>query len=181
MLKRRGRTVLWCPTCMLPQPRSYTFAASSYRGQITPYTATEEVMLRPASRETGNPLSLFPLRDLDTKTFLAILITIMAAGENFLGPLTAALTLHQSCSDELNKFYRVDESTSPYIEQGSPEMSTCFPNGYGKYRSDYYSPGVCPEGFTVACSRLTTLESFTETIQTCCPTSVSYHTHCLEI
>jgi hypothetical protein len=91
-------------------------------------------------------------------------------GQNWLGPLTT-YSMPQSCSDSLSTLYNI--SPGSYLLQGATDMTTCFPSGYGEFQSDYYSPGVCPGGYTVACSRKSTAGSVTETIQTCCPTYVS--------
>ncbi|KAA8565602.1 hypothetical protein EYC84_009454 [Monilinia fructicola] len=35
---------------------------------------------------------------------------------------------------------------------------------------DYYSPGICPTGYSAACSSFCTASGVTETVATCCPT-----------
>lgn len=91
-------------------------------------------------------------------------------GLNLLGPLTTSFTMAASCSQDLNSFYSVAVGGLYYLAQGAPDMTTCFPSGYGRYEQDYYSPGVCPDGYTVACASRNAIGSLTETVQTCCPT-----------
>ncbi|KAI1074572.1 hypothetical protein F5B20DRAFT_563220 [Whalleya microplaca] len=81
-----------------------------------------------------------------------------------LGPLTTTFTAPLGCSKDAQELYR-----SGYLFQG-PKDQACFPSGYVPNNSAYYSPGVCPSGYTIACSH----NSFAdETIITCCPDFVS--------
>ncbi|ETS79277.1 hypothetical protein PFICI_09130 [Pestalotiopsis fici W106-1] len=48
--------------------------------------------------------------------------------------------------------------------------SSCMPGGYTRAPQYYYSPGVCPSGYTPACSASLTTDSAVTTLATCCPT-----------
>lgn len=50
---------------------------------------------------------------------------------------------------------------------GLPGSSNCLPTSWAP--SSYYSPGICPGGYTIACSTVSSVETVTETIATCCP------------
>ena len=56
-----------------------------------------------------------------------------------------------------------------YYLQGPPRTSDCLPENYDPVTTAYYSPGICPSGYTAACSYANTLGSLTETTLTCCP------------
>ncbi|KAK4106967.1 hypothetical protein N658DRAFT_491587 [Parathielavia hyrcaniae] len=60
----------------------------------------------------------------------------------------------------------------------SPAASACYPSSYDPSLGHYYSPGVCPSGYTAACTSRRTSGDVTETIQTCCPTALGYAYHC---
>ena len=68
---------------------------------------------------------------------------------------------------------------SEYLLQGPPSTSDCLPPGYGG--NTIYYPGICPSGYSKACTSLqTVLETTTNvldvgiytvmTVQICCPT-----------
>ncbi|KUJ10711.1 uncharacterized protein LY89DRAFT_249366 [Mollisia scopiformis] len=80
------------------------------------------------------------------------------------GPLTTTFTPSPACT---NDFY-----TAPtYYSIGGPLASTCFPSGWAS-TSQYFSPGVCPEGYTQACASI----SASETFATCCPSGYVCYT-----
>ena len=54
-----------------------------------------------------------------------------------------------------------------FLYFGLPGFSECLPTGWAT--SSYYSPGICPGGYTVACSSLNSIGTITETVATCCP------------
>lgn len=69
--------------------------------------------------------------------------------------------------------YRINatETEGWYFDHLGPLASTsaCFPSGWAPDSSVYFSPAVCPSGYTIACSSLLSLGSVTETRATCCP------------
>lgn len=56
---------------------------------------------------------------------------------------------------------------------GPVSTGSCLPPGYQANRGFFYSPGVCPYGYTSACSSLNEIGSLTQTAVTCCPTNFS--------
>ena len=77
--------------------------------------------------------------------------------------LTTIFTPSPSCLSDLY-FY---QPTDFYISLGPPSTSDCLPSGWAL--SGYFSPGICPSGYAIACSSLNSLGSLTETVATCCP------------
>ncbi|MCJ1261442.1 hypothetical protein MMC22_001306 [Lobaria immixta] len=49
--------------------------------------------------------------------------------------------------------------------------SDCYPQGWTNTSTAFYSPGICPSGYTTACITAKTANTVTETLATCCPTS----------
>ncbi|CAI7636186.1 unnamed protein product [Penicillium viridicatum] len=58
-----------------------------------------------------------------------------------------------------------------YLSQGPTDWSSCFPSGYEATTAFYYSPGVCPSGYSIADSTVLSIGSNSETRATCCPSS----------
>jgi len=50
---------------------------------------------------------------------------------------------------------------------GLPWSTNCLPTNWAA--SSYFSPGICPGGYTIACSSFNIVETVTETVATCCP------------
>ncbi|CZR64316.1 uncharacterized protein PAC_14214 [Phialocephala subalpina] len=90
---------------------------------------------------------------MSTSTSSAVTITSAS-------PLTTTFTPAASCT---NNFYTNTESN--WYSIGGPLASQCFPSGWAS-TSQYFSPGICPDGYTQACSAL----NGAETRATCCPT-----------
>jgi hypothetical protein len=90
-----------------------------------------------------------------------------------VGPLTTTFQAPSSCTTQLYQVF--SESESSYV-QGPlfTSGSDCFPSGYDPEPANYYSPGVCPHGHTVACSSLASVSTETETAVACCPTYVRF-------
>ncbi|KAH7311318.1 hypothetical protein B0I35DRAFT_481297 [Stachybotrys elegans] len=87
-----------------------------------------------------------------------------------LGSLTTTFTRPtDACSDSTDIYRIVTREGSGHFVQGPIELESCFPENYNPNRSAYYSPGVCPDGYTIACSRTSSSGSATETYHTCCP------------
>jgi hypothetical protein len=78
-------------------------------------------------------------------------------------PLTTTFTPSPSC---LSDYY----TTNSFISLGPPSTSACLPPGW-QLTSQYFSPGLCPSGYVIACLTTDTLGSLTETRATCCPSS----------
>lgn len=92
------------------------------------------------------------------------------------GPLTTTFTAPSSCTTATG-LYQIWPGTDRYFYEQGPlgSRTECFPSGYDPSPSQYYSPGLCPSGYTPACSS-TEISSNTaiETAYTCCPTAAAY-------
>lgn len=87
-----------------------------------------------------------------------------------MSALTTTFTRPASCTQTGIMYFPIDERRY-FLLQGEPAVSTeCYPSGYSPERTAFYSPGICPSGYTTACSALETSETVTETLYTCCPT-----------
>ncbi|GAB1319344.1 Mid2 domain-containing protein [Madurella fahalii] len=89
-----------------------------------------------------------------------------------LGALTTTFTPASTCVQSFSHLYINQTRTliGPAIA-GPLSAGGCFPDNYDIHIADrYYSPGVCPVGYTPACSSSNTISStLTETVVTCCP------------
>ncbi|KAK6859163.1 hypothetical protein PG995_005016 [Apiospora arundinis] len=89
---------------------------------------------------------------------------------NNLGPLTTTFSVPKSCS---STFLGDNGNTGPgniWIQFGTvgPNYAAdCFPENFSALDPYYYSPGVCPLGYTVACAAGL---GDGATVGTCCPT-----------
>ncbi|KAH7137800.1 hypothetical protein EDB81DRAFT_901486 [Dactylonectria macrodidyma] len=87
-----------------------------------------------------------------------------------VGSLTTTFTPAASCVSSLTDIY-ADEYGAMY---GGPLTTDgCFPAHYAYALTNYYSPGICPDGYTTACSSTTPVGegSAVETVVTCCPSN----------
>lgn len=97
-----------------------------------------------------------------------------------IGPLTTTFSAPSSCTTNTPRIYQIHTGKEYNYVQGPlfKPGSDCFPSGYVPSPSAYYSPGVCPQGYTPACTNLlpiqTALAPATETAYICCPTALSY-------
>ncbi|KUI58398.1 hypothetical protein VP1G_05636 [Cytospora mali] len=92
------------------------------------------------------------------------------------GPLTTTFTAPSSCATVTGLYQIWPASSSYYYEQGPLLTRTdCYPSSYDASPSQYYSPGLCPSGYTAACSSTDVVSTtVTETAYTCCPTAADY-------
>ncbi|CAG8224675.1 unnamed protein product [Penicillium salamii] len=58
-----------------------------------------------------------------------------------------------------------------FFSQGPSDWSSCFPSGYKTTTDFYYSPGVCPSGYSIASATTLSIGTNAETRATCCPSS----------
>ncbi|KAI8627982.1 hypothetical protein F5Y19DRAFT_149775 [Xylariaceae sp. FL1651] len=95
-----------------------------------------------------------------------------------LGPLTTPFVLQPDCSAALETNFKYwSNSPSYYLLQGPVGATSCFPSGYNGEYTQFYSPAVCPQGYTPACTAFQPEYpggASTETIYTCCPTKYAY-------
>ncbi|KAI1874092.1 uncharacterized protein JN550_002671 [Neoarthrinium moseri] len=93
-----------------------------------------------------------------------------------LGALTTAFTPPSDCATA-GLGYVINSpldntSTAMYFLTTGAQNPTCFPSSKVPESTDYYSPGLCPQGYTAACLTSTVLSRGNgfESIVTCCPT-----------
>ncbi|KAI2471540.1 hypothetical protein F4781DRAFT_386588 [Annulohypoxylon bovei var. microspora] len=86
-----------------------------------------------------------------------------------LGPLTTSFTPPADCTAS-SALYWVSTASTFYWLHGRPGQSSCFPDNYSPYQNQYYSPGVCPVGYTRGCESVSTgNDNSATTHATCCP------------
>jgi hypothetical protein len=95
-----------------------------------------------------------------------------------VGSLTTTFTPSPSCLTDIYKFNASSAvtvsgqlSSLVYIQLGPTSTSDCVPSSFAPSGA-YYSPGICPSGYTQACKGIVTSGTVTETQATCCPRSV---------
>ncbi|KAK1772861.1 hypothetical protein QBC33DRAFT_32006 [Phialemonium atrogriseum] len=76
-------------------------------------------------------------------------------------PFEGLLCAVGTTSQEACVYYQLGPSTS---------SAACFPTGWAPSNQSYFSPGVCPAGYSTACSNIVSVGDLTETRATCCPT-----------
>jgi hypothetical protein len=91
------------------------------------------------------------------------------------GPLTTTFTPPPACRSPLFSVHSLSGS-SFFIAGPADPTGPCFPSGYAGLISQYFSPGVCPVGYTTACQSLVSVGAATETVATCCPTAYTCDT-----
>ena len=95
-----------------------------------------------------------------------------------LGALTTAFNPSPSCLASTNIWQVSNDciyGPCHYFLQGPPSTSDCLPLNYQPASTAYYSPGRCPVGYTPACSQVNSIDTLTETTQTCCPRYIQFH------
>ncbi|KAI1410041.1 hypothetical protein F5Y13DRAFT_168865 [Hypoxylon sp. FL1857] len=86
-----------------------------------------------------------------------------------LGPLTTSFTPPADCTAS-SALYWVNTASTFYWLHGQPGQSSCFPDNYSPYQNQYYSPGICPAGYTRACESASSGgDNVATTRATCCP------------
>ncbi|KAK2768193.1 hypothetical protein FQN54_000045 [Arachnomyces sp. PD_36] len=71
----------------------------------------------------------------------------------------------------LSDVYTTTSGILGWLGLGPPDPEECFPSGW-EPTSQYFSPGICPSGYAVACSD----SNGPETRATCCPSNYSCQT-----
>ncbi|KAK6854067.1 hypothetical protein PG995_010879 [Apiospora arundinis] len=66
-----------------------------------------------------------------------------------------------------------NSATHKYHSLGRSATSDCYPLGFQLQPDAFYSPGICPSGWVIACSSLDAINTLTETRATCCPRGYS--------
>ncbi|KAI0804928.1 hypothetical protein GGR55DRAFT_657758 [Xylaria sp. FL0064] len=88
-----------------------------------------------------------------------------------LGPLTTTFTPQgPDCASTF--LGRVSDNVWVQYGVGASPSSACYPSSFIPYEPYYYSPGICPSGYTAACTAQISVSSDVSAKQlTCCPTS----------
>lgn len=85
-----------------------------------------------------------------------------------LGPLTTTFT---PSGAKCQSTFAGANNDNGWIQYGNPTSTTaCVPTSFEPFEGYYYSPGVCPSGYTYACSAGVGSGS---TQATCCPRCVN--------
>ncbi|TGO43902.1 hypothetical protein BCON_0744g00020 [Botryotinia convoluta] len=92
-----------------------------------------------------------------------------SASSHLVSPLTTAYT---PTGSDCNQIFWAQNLKNSWLAHGAigSGSTTCMPSGFNRETAYYYSPGVCPTGYSAACSSYSTDSSATKTIATCCPT-----------
>ncbi|KAJ5111516.1 hypothetical protein N7532_002051 [Penicillium argentinense] len=99
-----------------------------------------------------------------------------------VGALSTTFTPPPSCTTQSNGWWYYDSSNLGdyptvtttgadiewYLSLGPSKWDTCFPSGY-KTGLSYFSPGICPDGYTAAGQTSLASDNAVVTAATCCP------------
>ncbi|RYP29462.1 hypothetical protein DL767_006731 [Monosporascus sp. MG133] len=97
-----------------------------------------------------------------------------------IGALTTTFTPPAACATSTGLYLVGCGEDCSYHAKGPLETTTCYPSAYDPHiSSGYYSPGICPSGYTEACSRAESVGTVTEWAYTCCPSVESNFYSCL--
>ncbi|KAJ5650739.1 uncharacterized protein N7484_004462 [Penicillium longicatenatum] len=84
---------------------------------------------------------------------------------------------HMQWWDGVNYYTPVSATyTWWWVSLGARDWSTCFPSGFATATTSYFSPGLCPSGYTAAGLSEFSLDSNIETRATCCPSGYNAQT-----
>src|SRR5450756_1798710 len=93
-----------------------------------------------------------------------------------VAPLTTTFTPPPPCFSQLTSYYwKISTSVYPVSAwySGGPDpgvrTDSCYPSSFATI--DYFSPGICPQGYTSGCVSTSSFSSITETHAICCPSS----------
>ncbi|KAE8386703.1 hypothetical protein BDV23DRAFT_138498 [Aspergillus alliaceus] len=96
-------------------------------------------------------------------------------------PLTSTFTPAPSCFSDiyiwnntqgLNCVVGKSTQTCRLNSLGPPNPHDCLPPGFNSSPQFYFSPGVCPSGYSIACSTVASIGTLSETRATCCPSGL---------
>ncbi|KAK0119596.1 hypothetical protein ONS95_011036 [Cadophora gregata] len=85
-------------------------------------------------------------------------------------PLTTAFVPASSCLSNVYQYFPDPSNTLEYYLQlgAEDQKNKCLPPGWAA-TSQYFSPAVCPTGYSQACWVTSSLGANSETLATCCP------------
>ena len=84
-----------------------------------------------------------------------------------VGSLTTTFTPPPRCLDSFSTI-----AWSSFFVAGPLTTRGCMPDNFQFSSTNYYSPGICPVGYTTACRHSNVAGTISETVVTCCPTFV---------
>ncbi|KAN0079621.1 hypothetical protein V8E54_004835 [Elaphomyces granulatus] len=90
--------------------------------------------------------------------------------------LTTTFVPAPPCLTDVYLYYNTTPTPTYFYSLGPPDTSDCFPPGWKPVNTTYFSPGVCPLGYRVACSTYNSIGTLTETTATCCPSGYTCFT-----
>lgn len=97
-----------------------------------------------------------------------------------IGALTTTFTPPDFCSSSTGIYVVGCGGGCEYWAEGPITDTRCYPPDYDPHVNHYYSPGICPSGYTPGCTSRISIGKITETIQTCCPTAQGYSYWCVD-
>ena len=86
-----------------------------------------------------------------------------------LGALTTTFTPPSGCLASTN-LWQIWKTGNWYELLGPPDGNGCMPSNYEAGFTAFYSPGLCPSGYSAASNKTVTIADMKETEQVCCPT-----------
>lgn len=89
--------------------------------------------------------------------------------------LTTTFTPAPSCFTDL--WLYGDRAVNYWYSMGPPDPSNCFPPSWQSATTSFFSPGVCPQGYSTACASEAISGSMTETSARCCPSGWYCYSH----
>lgn len=87
-----------------------------------------------------------------------------------LGPLT---TTYTATGADCQSTYLAANNDNQWIQYGQTHTDECVPSSFSPFENHYYSPGICPSGYTYACEAGVGTSS---TQATCCPVGYACRT-----
>ncbi|KAI2638808.1 hypothetical protein GGS26DRAFT_542935 [Hypomontagnella submonticulosa] len=99
-----------------------------------------------------------------------------------LGPLTTTFAPASECNSVVSGVVHTQTlddgniTTYKYHTLGPSETSKCYPPGFAPTAA-FYSPAICPSGWSAGCSSVDVIGSLTETRAICCPLGYTCNTN----
>ncbi|KAH8695597.1 hypothetical protein BGW36DRAFT_383001 [Talaromyces proteolyticus] len=87
--------------------------------------------------------------------------------------LTTVFTPAASCLTDIYNLTTTSGGTPwIYLQLGpTPTANDCYPSDFTPTPAAYYSPGICPSGYQMACSSIVNINTISEIRAICCPSA----------
>lgn len=112
------------------------------------------------------------LHPLQTR-FVSLRLQVWRMSTGSLGALTTTFTPAPTClGSSVMWLEHVGQGGGDYYVQLGPPWTrypSCLPPNYLPVSTSYYSPGICPSGYTAACSSTVVEDNQQVTAEVCCP------------